>query len=161
MSYSYGEPLNSSNELQGRDSVDLLARMIYAETYDESYEGKQGVAHVAKNRKAKNLAEFGGSTYEGVLLYPGAFAMTGDMALKPNTSSQQWQDSLEIASNMSSTHNPISSCLWFNRSDYYNTRIKKSENNTDLYKFPGSSTYQNVALKVTLGNHTFFRVDGY
>lgn len=42
MSYSYGEALTSISQLKGRDSVDLLARVIYDEARGESWAGKQG-----------------------------------------------------------------------------------------------------------------------
>jgi len=38
--------------------------MTYSEARGESWAGKQGVAHVAKNQKAKNLVQFDGNTYE-------------------------------------------------------------------------------------------------
>jgi spore germination cell wall hydrolase CwlJ-like protein len=56
LNYQYGEPLENKSglsEFEGRGSVDLLARMIYSEARGESWAGKQGVAHVTKNRKAK------------------------------------------------------------------------------------------------------------
>ena len=52
MAYFYGEPLENKgsstwdlSEFEGRDSVDLLARLIYSEAEGESNEGKRGVAH--------------------------------------------------------------------------------------------------------------------
>ncbi|MFZ3589920.1 hypothetical protein ACOI1C_11725 [Bacillus sp. DJP31] len=65
-----GECVIDKTDLQeflGLDSVDLLARVIYAGAQGETLEGKRGVAHVVKNRKDKNLSTFGGNTYAGVI----------------------------------------------------------------------------------------------
>lgn len=167
MAYPYGEPLANIGsdpwdltEFIGRDSVDLLARMVYAEARGESVEGKRGCAHVAKNRKAKNLSEFGGNTYEGVLLKKYQFeGMTTESARKPDLSSQAWQDSLNIAMNMSTTPNPIGNCLWFVTNSYYATRVSYKDG-VEYYTFPGS-TARKVVEKKVIGNHTFFRVEGY
>ncbi|WP_339322110.1 hypothetical protein [Paenibacillus sp. FSL W8-0194] len=43
----------------------MLARVIYSEAQGEGFFGKQGVAHCIKNRKEKNIDEFGGATLEG------------------------------------------------------------------------------------------------
>lgn len=51
MSYPYGEALQSVNDLKGRDSVDILARIIYDEAESESWAGKQAVCAVVANRK--------------------------------------------------------------------------------------------------------------
>ena len=58
----YGEALNSKDELKGRDGVDLLARMIYAEAGGESSEGKCGLHLLPKTgrimqRKQQNSVE--------------------------------------------------------------------------------------------------------
>lgn len=161
MSY-YGEPLQDLpglTEFSGRDSVDLLARMIYSEARGESWAGKQGVAFVASNRKARNSSEFGGGTYEGVILCPGQFeGMTTLSAREPDTASVAWSDSLYIASNMSTQNNPIGTCLWFVTNTYYNanSRIYYGQ---EQYTFGGS--YIDVVEKVVIGNQTFFRVAGY
>lgn len=120
MSYPYGEPLENIGtdpwdltEFVGRDSVDLLARMIYSEAADQEYVGKQAVGHVALNRR--NNGSWG-STFEAVLLYEGQFhGMTTDMARKPNLSSTEWAQSLYIASNITSQYNPIGNRLHFSR----------------------------------------------
>lgn len=157
----YGEPLKDKeglSEFEGRDSVDLLARMIYAEARGESLKGKKGCAHVAKNRKAKNSTEFGGDTYAGVLLRSGAFAgMTTKAAREPDLKSDAWKECLDIASNMSTTTNPIGKCLWFVTNDYFakHSRVKDGK---EQYLF---SAYCDVVEKVVIGNHTFFRVSGY
>ena len=39
---AYGEPLNSTDDLKGRDGIDLLARMIYSEAGNQSEKGKRG-----------------------------------------------------------------------------------------------------------------------
>ncbi len=163
MSYPYGEPLENGSglsEFEGRDSVDLLARMIYSEARGESWAGKQGVANVAKNRKAKNSSEFGGGTYEGVLLHPGAFAgMTTLSAREPDLTSQAWNDSLYIASNMATQDNPVGLCLWFVTNSYYSSHSQVVDE-TEQYTFDGS-TWIDVIEKYVIGNHTFFRLTGY
>ncbi len=163
MSYDYGKALSSTSEYTGRDSVDLLARVIYGEAEGESEEGKRGVAFVVANRKAKNSSEFGGNTYEKVILYKvnGTYsfnAMETTRCLKPNTSSQAWQDCLRIASNMVTNVNPIGSCLWFNGKSYYNSVIKIT-NGIEQYTF--GSGYRDITEKYTIGNHIFFKVTGY
>lgn len=123
-------------EFKGRDSVDLLARMIYSEAEGEEYEGKLGVAHVAKNRKAYNNGKTYGKTYEEVLLKRGQFeGMTTSRARKPKLDSQAWKDSLHIASNMGTVANPIG-----NRR-YFLPNKPKSPDAIDILK---------------LGNHWFF-----
>lgn len=123
MAYPYGEPLENMGdkkdkwdfkEFEGRDSVDLLARMIYSEAEDQEYEGKQGVAHVAKNRKAYNNGKTYGKTYEEVLLKRGQFeGMTTSRARKPKLNSQAWEDALYIASNIGTEDNPIGNRRYF------------------------------------------------
>ena len=114
MSYPYGEllaNLSGLSEFEGRDSVDLLARTVYSEARGESWAGKQGVAHVAKNRKANGSR---GNTYEDVLSSPNQFdGMTTLSARQPNLTSQAWSDSLYIAMNMDTQYNPIVNRLYF------------------------------------------------
>jgi len=115
MSYAYGEALSDTSKLYGRDSVDLLARMIYAEAENQSWDGKAACAHVAKNRKADG--RFGGNTYEAVLLCrtPAVqfVGMWTTRALRPTLSSTAWNDSLAIALNMATVTNPIGNRLYF------------------------------------------------
>ncbi len=162
MNYPYGEPLENESglsEFEGRDSVDLLARMIYSEARGESWAGKQSVANIAKNRKAKNLSEFGGDTYEDVLLYPNAFeGMTTLSAREPDLDSQGWNDSLYIALNMSTQDNPIGSCLWFMTNALYNATVI-IDGNTEQYDF--GTGPKEVVEKYVVGNQTFFKVEGY
>ncbi len=43
MGYNYGEPLTNKSglkEFKGRNSVDLLARVIYGEARNQTWEGK-------------------------------------------------------------------------------------------------------------------------
>lgn len=167
MSYPYGEPLENIgssawdlSEFKGRDSVDLLARMIYSESRGESSEGKRGCAHVAKNRKAKNSSEFGKNTYEGVLLKKYQFVgMTTKSAREPNLDSSAWKECLKIASNMSTTKNPIGKCLWFVTNSHFSSN-SRNEDGKEEYTFDGKN-YREVVEKVVIGNHTFFRVKGY
>ncbi len=156
----YGDALSSTDDLKGRDSVNLLARMIYSEAGNQTEEGKHGCAFVAKNRKDKNLSEFGGNTWEGVLLKANQFVgMTTDDALKPDTSSTAWKESLDIAKNLSSKTNPIHKCLWFNTNKLYGNQ-SKMEGNVEYYRF-GSGSYNEVTDKKVIGNHTFFILRGY
>lgn len=163
---AYGEPLDNKGsgdwdftEFEGRNSVDLLARMIYSESRGESEEGKRGCAFVAKNRKAKDSSEFGGDTYEGVLLKKYQFSgMTTSSARKPDLTSDAWKASLDIAKNMSKKTNPIGKCLWFRTNKSYkdNTRTKDGKEEINF-----SGKYSEVVEKKVIGNHTFFRVKGY
>ncbi|OXA39491.1 spore cortex-lytic enzyme [Folsomia candida] len=47
---------------------DVLAKTIYAEARGEPDEGQRAVAHVIKNRAAKNRDYWGGSSVKGVCL---------------------------------------------------------------------------------------------
>lgn len=157
---SYGEALNSTDDLKGTDGIDLLARMIYSEAGNQTEKGKRGCAFVAKNRKDRNETQFGGNTWEGVLLKAYQFSgMTTTNALKPDTSSNGWKDSLDIAQNLSKKTNPIGGCLWFNTNSLYGKQTK-TEGGKEYYRF-GSGAYNEVVEKVVIGNHTFFRISGY
>lgn len=106
---AYGDPVSDLNTIN--DSVDLLARLIYSEAEDQAWVGKQGVAHIARNRKADG---YWGSTYKQVLLYPYQFeGMTTNRAKAPTTSSQAWKDSLFIAQNVDNQVNPIGTRMYF------------------------------------------------
>lgn len=157
---AYGEALNSTDDLKGRDGIDLLARMIYSEAGNQTEKGKRGCAFVAKNRKDRNEKQFGGDTWEGVILKANQFAgMTTSHALKPDTTSDAWKDSLDIAKNLSSKTNPIGGCLWFNTNSLYKKQ-SKTEGGKEYYRF-GSGSYNEVTEKVVIGDHTFFKVSGY
>lgn len=136
----YGNALNSKDDLKGRDGIDLLARMIYSEAGNQTEEGKRGCAFVAKNRKDRNETQFGGNTWEGVILKANQFAgMTTTHALKPDTTSDAWKDSLDIAQNLSSKTNPIGGCLWFNTNSLYQKQ-SRTEGGREYYKF-GKGSY--------------------
>ena len=157
---AYGDPLNSTSDLEKRSGIDLLARMLYSEAGNQTKKGKRGCAYIAKNRKEKNTTEFGGDTWKGVLLKEGQFVgMTTENALKPDVSSSEWEDSLDIAKNLSDQTNPIGSCLWFNTNTYYGKQ-SKTEKGKEYYRF-GKGSYNEVVEKVVIGDHTFFRVKGY
>lgn len=157
---AYGDALSSYSDLKNCSDTDLLARMIYAEARGETEEGKRGCAYVAKNRVDKNSSEFGGNTYSGVLLKSGQFAgMSTESALKPDTTSDAWKDSLDIAKNLSSKKNPIGTCLWFVTNTYYKNHSKTS-GGVEMYTF-NNSIYTEVTKKVVIGNHTFFMLSGY
>lgn len=111
---SYGDCLTNQTgltEFQGRDSVDLLARMIYSEARGESNEGQRGVAFVAQNRWYDGSW---GNTYESVLLWPNQFAGMNTYAARcPDLNSPEWAACLSIAGNMGSQTNPIGNRLYF------------------------------------------------
>lgn len=116
---AYGDPLNSFSDYSQRTWKDLLARMIYSEARGESEEGKRGCAYVAQNRLDKQTELFG-LTMKEILLKPSQFSgMETEHALKPDTDSEAWKVSLDIAMNLSSKANPIGNCLWFNGNSYY------------------------------------------
>lgn len=79
------------------------------------------------------------------------------LAHTPNTSLQAWKDSCDIAVITISNPDPIGKCLWFNTNATYNSRL----NSTGKYTFDGGVTYKTVVEKVVIGNHTFFRIEGY
>ncbi len=115
----YGEPLKNEgkdkwdlSEFEGIKSVDLLARMIYSEARGEIKKGKVACAYVAKNRK--DDGNFGGTTFKSVLLESGQFeGMTTESARKPDTSSDAWDECLDIASDLDGQTNPIGNRLYF------------------------------------------------
>ncbi|MEK3993065.1 cell wall hydrolase [Robertmurraya sp. FSL R5-0851] len=149
------------SEFNGLTSTDLLARLIYAEAYSESLTGKKGVGFVVKNRIAKNLSEFGGNTYSGVILKPGSFAgMTTSLARCPSTTSTAWLDSLSVASNINTATNPVGKTLWFNTNSVYTSRTYQFPTYVG-YTFNGGASYSQVVEKYVIGGHTFFRVSGY
>lgn len=154
---AYGDPLNSTSDDEGRTGTDLLTRMIYSEAGNQTEKGKRGVAFVAKNRKDKNTTEFGGNTWSGVILKVNQFAgMSTSNALKPDTSSSAWEDSLEIAKNISSKTNSIGSCLWFNTNTLYGNQ-SKTEGGKEYYRFQ-KGFYNEVTEKTVIGDHTFFKI---
>ncbi len=158
---SYGDCLTNQSglsEFNGGDDVDLLARVMYAEARGEEYVGRQGVCWVVKNRMAKNLAEFGGSTFSGVILSGKFDGMYTYAARCPNTSEYGWTSSLYIAQNHATQYNPIGTCLWFNANDYYDD-YSRIYNGVEQYNGFGTG-WKNVVEKVIVGNHTFFRVEG-
>lgn len=159
---SYGDCLTDQTgltEFNGRDSVDLLARVIYSEAGGESWAGKQGVCWVVKNRRARNSTEFGGNTFAGVILKQGGFeGMLYSSARCPNLNSSDWTDSLYIAENNTTQDNPIGTCLWFRPNANY---ASLSRINNGVEQFSGFGSWVNVTEKVVIGNHTFFKVAGY
>lgn len=160
---AYGEPLNSPDEYEGLFDLDLVTRMVYAEARGESDEGKAGCAYVVKNRKDKNLTEFGGTDWGDIVTHPGQFAgMLTESALKPDTSSDAWTKSLQAARDVvrgfEKIANPIGTCLWFNSNTYYQSVIV-TRDNKEYYNFGAGE--REVVEKVVIGNHTFFRVSGY
>ncbi|WP_281888923.1 cell wall hydrolase [Paenibacillus sp. YYML68] len=159
---AWGDPIQDLSGLQEfdpLDPVDVLARLIYSEARGESRTGKAGVVWVVSNRVDKNLSEFGGSTYKGVCLKPNAFAgLTTQSARQPDTSSSAWDDCISEALSSSRSSNPIGKCLWFVTNTYFSSKVTTS-NGSEYWNFGAGS--KKIVEKVVLGNHTFFRVEGY
>ncbi|MBP3609580.1 MAG: cell wall hydrolase [Lachnospiraceae bacterium] len=157
---AYGESLSTANELIGRDGIDLLTRLIYAEALNQSESVKKGVAFVVKNRKEKNSSVFGGNTWEGVILEKNQFTkITSSYALQPDTSSEEWKTSLDIARNIADKTNPVGNCLWYAKSTYYARKVS-TENGKEYY-CQGTGVYNEVIEKTVLGDYTFYRLLGY
>lgn len=161
---TWGAPLNDQaglNEFRGLDTVDQLARLIYSEARGETKTGKAGVAWTVINRVSKNLSQFGGDSYENVILYPNAFeGMTKPEARQPDTSSVAWQDSVEQALSSSRLPNPIGSCLWFVGNTYFAANVSPNASASVQYWNFGTGNRKIVEKKV-IGGHTFFRVEGF
>lgn len=159
MSYNYGEPLEDKTglkEFEGRDSVDLLARMIYAEAENQGEKGMRACAFVAKNRKACTKSEFKSQdTYEKVILAKSQFSgMSLKKARKPNLQSDTWKTALKIASNMSTNTNPIGGCLWFRTKSSYNSLVETKDGCEYAWN-------KKVTEKKILKDHVFYKVEGY
>lgn len=167
MAYDYGLCLADQPGLQefvGRDSVDLLARCIYSEAEGESLDGKRGVAFVCLNRRNYRTTYFnGGKTYENVILDPrDRFdGMTKHGARCPDKNSTAWKESLNIASNMATQPNPIGTCLWFVRKDLWPNKTLPAPGGGELYQFLPGEPFRKVVEKKTIGEHIFFRVEGW
>lgn len=158
---AYGDPLNSFSDYSQRTWKDLLARMIYSEARGESEEGKRGCAYVAQNRLDKQSTEFG-LTMKEILLKSGQFEGMGtEHALKPDTDSEAWKVSLDIAMNLSSKANPIGSCLWFNTHAVYAKHIITDDTGITYYFFSDPNNTRAVIETHLIGGHTFFLLSGY
>ena len=159
---AWGDPisdLTGLTEFEPLDPVDVLARLIYSEARGESRTGKAGVAWVVSNRVDKNMTEFGGNTYKGVCLRSGAFSgMTTLSARQPDTSSSAWDDCVSEALASSRSPNPIGNCLWFSTNTSFNNNVINSGGN-QYWNFGHGN--KKIVEKVVMGNHTFFRVEGY
>lgn len=86
--------------------------------------------------------------------------MTTKNALKPDTDSDAWRVSLDIAMNLSSKENPVGAYLWFNTNALYD-ELTREVNGIVYYHFKNSETEREVVEHKTIGNHTFFRLSGY
>lgn len=159
---AWGDPvanLPGLTEFDSLDSTDVLARCIYSEARGESQRGKAGVAWVISNRVDKNSSEFGGNTYKGVILKPNQFdGMTQKAAREPDTSSTAWDDCLSEALASTRSSNPIGTCLWFVTNTLFASRVTETGGN-QYWNFGAGS--KKIVEKVVIGNHTFFRVEGY
>lgn len=72
--------------------------------------------------------------------------------------SQAWNDSLYIAMNSGTQDNPIGKNLWFATTKYYRPVVKDGVEYYDWGMEP-KRVLENE--KVTIGNHIFWRVEGY
>jgi len=118
--YSTGQKLLSVSDFIHRDSIDLLARMIYGEASNppsiSPSQEQYGVANAANNRKNKGND---GCTFVAVLLAPGQFtSMNGGQTLNPDLTSTKWKTALSAAQNFSS-NNPIGNMVNFCAYGYY------------------------------------------
>lgn len=159
---AWGDPLSDLaglNEFQPLDVVDVVARCIYSEARGESQEGKAGVAWIISNRVDKNLSEFGGNSYKDVVLKPGAFeGMTLLAARQPDNTSSVWDDCVSEALASTRSPNPIGKCLWFRPNSNYKNNVMTS-GSTEYWNF--GSGNRKIVEKYVIGNHTFYRVEGY
>ncbi len=140
--------LSNKTELQNRDSVEILARMIYQEAGNQSNEGKRAVAFVAQNRhQSPNFP----NTYYNVIVASNQFAV----ALTYKSATQAEYDSYDacysIANSMSSQTNPIGSRVYFCLESIV----------TNLDKTNGNGAYSGTASKTftdgkTIGAHIFY-----
>ncbi len=152
--YDYGLPVTAAN-VSKCSAIDLLARTIYGEAEGEILKGKKGVAWVVRNRVEYD-GEWG-NTYKDVILNGGFDGLTGG-GLEPDLNSTAWADSLSIAKTIktvATSDNPISNCLWFNASYYYDSVVDSTG------KYPFGGVYYKVVTKVVIDNQTFFRITGY
>lgn len=62
---------------------------------------------------------------------------------------------------MSTNINPIQDCLWFNRTDYFMTRIRPAGGDGVEYLFPGATEWKFVIKYIDIDDHTFFLIEGY
>ncbi|MCM3174587.1 cell wall hydrolase [Paenibacillus sp. MER 99-2] len=158
-----GDALTSKSQLNGRDSVDLLARTLYGEARGDS-ESRVGVAYVIINRKNDTTQNPFKSlkTIEDVVLYPNAFScfLTSDPNFKhvlaPDTSSAAWKNCVSLASNVTAHKNPIGDKLYYTATSLFNN-LSYTENGKLYYKMPGTGTFQ-VSSKIAIGGHMFFNI---
>lgn len=155
MDLPYGRPLSNKAELKNLSSIDLLARMIYGEARGESLEGMRGVAFVAYNRKDHSRFP---NSLSSVLLEGRFVGLSSPAGLAPDTNSDSWKKSLDIALKMPNLSNPIGNLLWFNATKTFEKILKE---NGGKYKFGNTGTAVAVKNKKVIGNHTFFIVEGF
>ena len=159
---AWGDPVPNLPELtefDPLDPVDVVSRCIYSEARGETQEGKAGVVWVISNRVDKNLSEFGGNSYKGVVLYPYAFeGMTTIYAREPDNTSQAWDDCVSEALAFSRSPNPIGNCLWFVPNLDFAANVI-DDGTTEYWNFGRGN--RKIIEKVVVDNQTFFRVEGY
>lgn len=159
---AWGDPVSDLpglSEFDSLDVVDVVTRCIYAEARGESQEGKAGVVWVISNRVDKNLSEFGGDSYKSVVLKPSQFeGMTQLAARQPDNTSTAWDNCLSETLAATRSPNPIGTCLWFVTNAYFTNHVINS-GVTQYWNFGAGN--KKIVEKVVIGNHTFFRVEGY
>ena len=151
-----GRPITSTAEYSGLTEVDLIARCIFSEAGNQGNEGQRGVACVLRNRKGHRRFP---NSYREIILQANQFSGMGTgYAMRPDTSLANWIASVAVAKQISTVANPIGTCTFFKRNDVYNNSIVSSGPPEVIYF---ASTNVEVLEKVVIGNHTFFRVEGY
>lgn len=153
---AWGEPVSSKDTLRdvAYPVTEVMARVLYGEARSESDAGRRGIAHVVINRANKNLSEFGGSDYKDVMLYSGAFSVS----LAPDTSSTAWEECVYLGKRFVTCDNPIGTCVFFRTNATYVANLDPSKKD-EYIKLNGK--YLQVLEKYVIGNHTFYRPEGY
>jgi len=115
--YSLGQPVLTTSEFIHRDSIDLLARVIYGEasppTSATPTNEQIGVAYAVHNRKANGSW---GSTFVAVILANSQFnSMEGvnKTTQNPDLTSNKWKASLSAAQTYTTKANPIGTRMFF------------------------------------------------
>lgn len=157
----YGTSVSSVAEMIEKCSpIDCLARMLMGEARGESRQGKIACAWVVRNRQTINRPEFGAPDYKSIVTKGNGAQFNGiksTAALKPlEVDANAWEECFDIASNFYREANPIRKCLWFNTTSKYN---EVTSANGGKYNFGTGAVV--ITDHLTIGNHTFFTVEGY
>lgn len=151
-----GQAITSTAQYSGLTEVDLIARCIFSEAGNQGDIGQRGVACVLRNRKEHRRFP---NSYREVILQENQFSgMNSHYAMRPDTSSANWIASVAVAKQIATVANPIGTCTFFKTNSSYNNNIVSSGPPEVIY-FSGANL--EVLEKKVIGNHTFFRVEGY